>query len=74
LGGFAGNLAVTLGALGGIYIGGGVVLKLGELFEKSPFRARFEEKGRFESYLASIPTFLITAEYPAFLGVSEILA
>lgn len=74
LGGFAGNLAVTLGALGGIYIGGGVVLKLGELFEKSPFRARFEAKGRFESYLASIPTFLITAEYPAFLGVSAILA
>ncbi|MGG1946547.1 bifunctional transcriptional regulator/glucokinase [Trinickia sp. NRRL B-1857] len=74
LGTFAGNLAVTLGALGGIYIGGGVVLKLGELFLRSPFRERFEAKGRFEPYLANVPTYVITAEYPAFLGVSAILA
>ena len=74
LGTFAGNIAVTLGALGGIYIGGGVVLKLGEFFERSPFRQRFEAKGRFEPYLANVPTYVITAEYPAFLGVSAILA
>jgi glucokinase len=64
---------VTLGALGGIYIGGGVVPHLGTLFQASPFRRRFEAKGRFEAYLANIPTFVITAEYPAFLGVSAIL-
>lgn len=74
LGTFAGNLAMTLGALGGIYIGGGVVLKLGDLFMRSSFRQRFEAKGRFASYLASVPTYIITAEYPAFLGVSAILA
>jgi glucokinase len=74
LGTFAGNIAVTLGALGGIYIGGGIVLKLGELFHQSPFRQRFESKGRFQQYLAGIPTYIITAEYPAFLGVSAILA
>jgi glucokinase len=74
LGTFSGNIAVTLGALGGIYIGGGVVLKLGELFHKSPFRERFEAKGRFQQYLSGIPTYVITAEYPAFLGVSAILA
>jgi glucokinase len=74
LGTFAGNIAVTLGALGGIFIGGGVVLKLGELFTKSPFRERFEAKGRFQQYLSSVPTFIITAEYPAFLGVSAILS
>jgi len=74
LGSFAGNVAVTLGALGGIYIGGGVVPRLGELFTRSSFRARFEAKGRFESYLANVPTYVITAEYPAFLGVSAILA
>jgi glucokinase len=62
LGTFAGNIAVTLGALGGIFIGGGVVLKLGELFTKSPFRERFEAKGRFQQYLSSVPTFIITAE------------
>jgi glucokinase len=74
LGTFAGNLAVTLGALGGLYIGGGVVLKLGDLFLRSSFRERFEAKGRFAPYLANVPTYIITAEYPAFLGVSAILA
>ncbi len=74
LGTVAGNLAVTLGAQGGIYIGGGIVPRLGELFAKSSFRSRFEQKGRFVHYLAQVPTFVITAQYPAFLGVSAILA
>ena len=74
LGTVAGNLAITLGAQGGIYIGGGIVPRLGERFAQSSFRARFEQKGRFVNYLAQVPTFVITAEYPAFLGVSAILA
>ncbi|MFZ6656888.1 glucokinase [Undibacterium sp. TJN19] len=73
LGTIAGNLAMTLGATGGVYIGGGIVPRLGEFFARSAFRQRFEAKGRFADYLAQIPTFLITAEYPAFLGVSAIL-
>jgi glucokinase len=43
----AANLAVTLGAYGGIYISGGIVPRLGEYFDRSGFRARFEAKGRF---------------------------
>jgi glucokinase len=74
LGTVAGNLAITLGAQGGIYIGGGIVPRLGEMFAKSSFRSRFEQKGRFVHYLAQVPTFVITAQYPAFLGVSAILA
>lgn len=74
LGTVAGNLAITLGAQGGIYIGGGIVPRLGSRFASSSFRARFEQKGRFVHYLAQVPTFVITAEYPAFLGVSAILA
>ncbi|CAM2162539.1 Glucokinase [Paraburkholderia sacchari] len=74
LGGFAGSLALTLGALGGVYVGGGVALKLGELFTRSGFRTRFEAKGRFSTYLESVPTYLITADYPAFLGVCAILS
>ena len=73
LGTVAGNLAVTLGAQGGIYIGGGIVPRLGERFDRSCFRQRFEAKGRFADYLAQVPTWVITAEYPAFLGVSAIL-
>ena len=74
LGAVAGNVALTLGATGGLYVGGGIVPRLGQLFVDSPFRARFEAKGRLQSYLARIPTFLITEQYPAFLGVSAILS
>ncbi|XYJ09606.1 glucokinase [Telluria sp. B2] len=74
LGTVAGNLVVTLGAQGGVYIGGGIVPRLGERFAASSFRSRFEQKGRFSSYLAQVPTYVITAQYPAFLGVSAILS
>lgn len=74
LGTAAANLAVTLGAFGGIYIGGSIVPRLGAYFDRSPFRARFEEKGRFSDYLKAIPTYVITAEHATFVGVSAILA
>jgi len=74
LGTVAANLAVTLGARGGIYIGGGVVPRLGTWFARSPFRARFQHKGRFSSYTAAIPTLLITASCPALLGAGRMLA
>lgn len=74
LGTLAANVATTLGALGGIYIGGGVVPRLGEYFTNSMFRERFENKGRFRGYMEKIPTFVITAPFPAFVGVAAILA
>lgn len=74
LGTLTSNVAVTLGALGGMYIGGGVVPHLGDYFAGSSFRTRFESKGRFEAYMRKIPTYVITAPYPAFVGVAAILA
>ena len=74
LGSVAGNVALTLGATGGMYIGGGIVPRLGRLFTQSRFRARFEDKGRLAPYLARIPTYLITERYPALRGVSAMLA
>ena len=73
LGTAAANLAVTLGASGGIYIGGAIVPRLGAYFDRSPFRARFEDKGRFSRYVTAIPTFVITAEQSTFTGASTIL-
>ncbi len=70
LGTAAGNLALTLGARGGIYIGGGIIPQLGDYFSASPFRARFDDKGRFANYLAAIPVFVITSENPALLGAA----
>lgn len=73
LGTAAANLALTLGARGGVYIGGGIVPRLGDLFDRSPFRRRFEDKGRFSGYLAAIPTYVIMAKTPALLGAAELL-
>lgn len=74
LGTVAGNLALILGARGGVYIAGGVVPRLGrEALARSPFRTRFEAKGRMSDYLAPIPVFVITHPLPAFLGLAEAL-
>ena len=74
LGSVAGNLALTLGAKGGVYIGGGIVPRLGAFFEQSPFRERFEAKGRFQPYLADIPVWVITAaQSPALAGTAVVL-
>lgn len=74
LGGAAANLALTLGAFGGIFIGGGIVPRIAQWFADSPFRARFEAKGRFSEYLAQIPTYVIMTPNPALRGVSTILS
>jgi glucokinase len=75
LGSVAGNLALTLGARGGVYIGGGIVPRLGSWFDTSPFRQRFEAKGRFQDYLQDIPVWVITsAQSPALLGAARSLS
>ena len=73
LGSFAGNVALVMGARGGVFIGGGIVPRLGERFFASQFRARFEAKGRFEDYLRAIPTALITDTLVALTGAAVAL-
>ena len=73
LGNAAGNLALTLGAHGGVYVGGGIVPRLGERFDGALFRQHFEAKGRFTDYLKLIPTHVITAAAPALIGASNAL-
>jgi len=73
LGNVAGNLALTLGARGGVFIGGGIVPRLGARFASLPFRERFESKGRFRSYLEAIPTRIIVADAPALYGAARAL-
>jgi glucokinase len=74
LGSFAGNVALTLGARGGVFVGGGIVPRLGERFFASQFRARFEAKGRFRAYLQGIPTALITDTLAALAGAAQAIA
>jgi glucokinase len=69
LGTVAGNLALTLGARGGIFIGGGILRHMPEYLARSQFRARFEGKGRLSNYLEPIPVYLILDEDAAFVGL-----
>lgn len=73
LGSTAANLALTLGASGGVYIGGGVIGRLGDYLARSGFRAAFEAKGRFAGYMQRIPTYVIRAEQPALIGCAMAL-
>jgi glucokinase len=73
LGSVAGNLALTLGTHGGVYIAGGIVPQWGDLFDAKLFRRRFEAKGRMKAFLAPIPCFIVTAKDLAFRGLAEIV-
>jgi glucokinase len=70
LGTVAANLALTFGAFGGVYIGGGIIPKHADKFAISGFRERFEAKGRYGDYLGSIATYLIVANYPTLTGLA----
>ncbi len=74
LGTVSGNLALTLGATGGVYIGGGVVPKMLDFFKASRFRQQFEAKGRLSEYIAAIPTHVIIASDPTLLGAAALTA
>jgi glucokinase len=73
LGTVAGNLALTLGARGGVYIAGGIVPRFADFLANSSFRDRFEAKGRFSGYLAGTPTWVVVHPDPAFLGLVRLL-
>ena len=73
LGVIASDLVVTLGANGGLYIGGGIVPKLGDYFLNSNFRQQFETKGRFREFMETVPCYVIRAEHPALYGAAASL-
>jgi glucokinase len=74
LGTIAGNLALSLGSLGGLYIGGGIVPRLGDAIDRSRFRQSFEAKGRFRRYVEQIPTYVVQAKVsPGLVGAARAL-
>ena len=72
LGTVAGNLALTFGARGGVFIAGGIAPRIASFLAHSKFRAQFEAKGRFRDYLAEIPTAIVLHADPAFVGLSAL--
>jgi glucokinase len=74
LGSFAGDIALVLGAYGGVYLAGGVVAGLAARIAGSPFRACFEAKGRCTPLMARIATCIVLdAPRCALLGASGLL-
>jgi len=74
LGGVAGDLALTFGARGGVFVSGGIAPRMADRLAASQFRARFEDKGRLSGYVSEIPTSLVLHPYPALLGASRELS
>lgn len=74
LGSFAGNTALTFGARGGVYLGGGILPRISDVLRRSDFRRRFEAKTPVHGYLRAVPTALITAPTPALAGAATWLA
>ncbi|WP_395651568.1 glucokinase [Brevundimonas sp.] len=72
LGAVAGDIALTTGARGGVYIAGGIAPRILPFLQASPFRERFERKGRFQDYMAAIPTKVILHKHAALLGAARV--
>jgi len=73
LGSVAGDLVLTLGALGGAYIGGGVIPKMGHRFDREHFVERFLAKGRYRSYMEPVPVYLVVNTDIAHLGLAALI-
>jgi glucokinase len=69
-GSVAGDFALAHGARGGVYIAGGIALKIERFLRGSRFRARFEDKGRLSRYVHAIPTQLILNDDAPLLGAA----
>ena len=72
LGAVAGDIALTTGARGGVYIAGGIAPRILPFLKASPFRERFERKGRFTDYMREIPTNVILHKHAALLGAARV--
>ena len=73
LGSFAGNVALTFGARGGVYIAGGISPQILDFLIRSEFRKRFEAKGKLRNYLEAIPSYVITHPVAALIGLKSLV-
>ena len=64
----AGDFALALGALDGVYVTGGILPRISSLIDRKLFRKHFTAKGQFETYCAKIPLAFITADNPGLRG------
>jgi glucokinase len=72
LGRFAGDMALTFAAKGGVFVGGGIAPRLSHWMQSGLFRAHFEAKAGFAPFVHPIPTALITAPNAALQGLAAV--
>jgi glucokinase len=72
LGRVAGNLALTTGARGGVFLAGGILPRWGALFDATEFRRGFEDKAPLSAWLRAIPSYVVTHAQPGLLGLAEL--
>lgn len=70
-GAVAGDLALSFGARGGVFVSGGIAPRIADRLLTGQFRARFEDKGRLRPYVEQIPTSLVLHPYPAIIGAAR---
>jgi glucokinase len=71
-GAVAGNLALTVLAFGGVYIGGGIAPKLRAKLVDGTFMRAFCAKGRMAPVLQSVPVRLALNERAPLLGAAHV--
>ncbi|CEI58783.1 glucokinase [Candidatus Portiera aleyrodidarum] len=73
LGSVTGDIALTLGAKGGVYLCGGILPRIKKILETSEFRNSFYNKGRMSFYNKEISTWLVKSKWIGLLGAAEAL-
>ncbi len=73
LGGFCADVVLTIGAVGGLYLAGGIIPRFNDFVKASDFRQRFEAKGRFRNYLSQVPVYVVEHRYSGILGAAVAL-
>ncbi|WP_404340282.1 glucokinase [Pseudoalteromonas mariniglutinosa] len=73
IGSVAGDLSLTFGALGGVFIGGGILPRMQERLLASRFVERFADKGIMSQYTSQIPVTLVTQDNIPLVGAAACL-
>ncbi len=72
LGSVAGDAVLASGAQGGVFLGGGILMRIKDIFLNSGFITRFLDKGRMESFIEVAPIRMITVDNVALLGAASV--
>lgn len=71
---FVGNMVLSAGAFGGVYIAGGIMPRIIDHIDYPTFIAAYSDKGRFSDYVLKAPVYLITESQPGLIGASAYLS